>query len=134
MSFPMPEPTPLSQPFWDAAKRGELALQKCRDCGRFRWTPQLLCRDCHSEHYDWTAVSGRGSIYSYTVVHRAPLPVFEVPYAIAVVELNEGPLMLTNIVGCPFDALHIDMKVEVAFRPLDADTTLYPFRPTASSS
>lgn len=129
MSFPIPAPTPLSQPFWDAARRKELALQQCSDCGAFRWTPQVLCRDCHSEQYAWTGVSGRGSLYSYTVVHRPPLPVFDAPYVVAVVELEEGPLMLTNLVDCPVEALRIDMPVEVAFRPLDEAITLYPFRP-----
>src|SRR5262245_45836805 len=129
MSFPTPIPSALSQPFWDAAKRGELALQKCRDCGQFRWTPQLLCRNCHSQHYDWVKTSGRGTLYSYTIVHRAPLPAFEAPYGLGVVELEEGPLMLTNIVDCPLEELRVGLKVEVAFTPLDADITLYPFRP-----
>lgn len=129
MSFPIPSPTPLSQPFWDATRRRELALQRCSDCGAFRWTPQVLCRECHSERYEWTAVSGRGSLYSYTMVHRPPLPVFDAPYVVAVVALEEGPLMLTNLVDCPPDALRIDMPVEVAFRPLDETITLYPFRP-----
>lgn len=132
MSFPAPIPSPLSRPFWEAARRGELALQRCRDCGRFRWTPQYLCRHCHSQHYDWVATSGRGAVYSYTVVHRAPLPDFQAPYALAVVELEEGPLMLTNILDCPFEELRIGMRVEVALRPLDAEITLYPFRPSRS--
>ena len=124
-----PHPTSLSEPFWAAAREGHLALQRCSECGSYRWTPQVLCINCHSEAYEWTPVSGRGRVYSYSIVHRAPTSEFESPYVVAVVELDEGPLMLTNIVGCSLDAVRVGMPVEVALRPLDDQITLYPFRP-----
>jgi uncharacterized protein len=124
-----PKPTPLSTPFWDAAREGRLVLQRCAVCGAFRWTPQVLCTVCHAETYAWTEVSGRGRVYSFSIVHRPPTAEFEAPYVVAVVELEEGPQMLTNIVGCPPDAVRVDMPVEVAFEPLGEEITVYRFRP-----
>jgi uncharacterized OB-fold protein len=126
---PQPAPTALSRPFWQAAREKRLVLQRCADCGAYRWTPQILCVRCHSESYAWTQVSGRGFVYSFTVVHRAPTAAFATPYVIAVVTLEEGPLMLTNIVGCEPDDVHIDMQVEVVFEPVSDDVNVYRFRP-----
>lgn len=129
--FPLPSPTPLSRPFWDACRDRRLVLQRCDNCAAFRWTPQILCTKCLSDTYAWTQVSGRAVVYSCTVVHRPPLPAFSAPYALAVVTLEEGPLMLTNIVGCEPDLVHIDMRVEVVFEPLGGDFNAYRFRPAA---
>lgn len=122
-----PEPTPLSAPFWEGTRQGELRLQQCDDCGAWRWTPQILCRACHSDRFAWRAASGRGQLYSYTIVHRPPTPDFDAPYIVAVVALAEGPLMLTTIENVAIEALAIDMPVRVAFRRLDDRITLYPF-------
>jgi uncharacterized OB-fold protein len=127
--IPAPVPTELSRPFWDAAREGRLVLQKCGNCGAFRWTPQILCNVCLSEDTRWTQVSGRGTLYSYTVVHRPPLPAFQAPYVVAVVRLDEGPLMLTNIVDADPADLALEMPVEVVFQPLNAEITAYRFRP-----
>lgn len=127
---PIPRPTALSKPFWDGTREGRLRLQKCRDCGAFRWSPQWLCIACHSENFDWTECSGRGTVYSYTIVERPPLPSFEPGYVLAVVELEEGPLMLTNIVDCPREAARIGLPVEVAFEKATEEITLYKFRPS----
>ena len=127
--IPAPVPTELSRPFWDAAREGRLVLQKCANCGAFRWTPQILCTVCLSEDSHWTEVSGRGSLYSYTVVHRPPLPAFKAPYVVAVVRLEEGPLMLTNIVGADPADLAMEMPVEVVFQPINDEITAYRFRP-----
>jgi hypothetical protein len=125
---PLPVPSPLSQPFWDGTREGKLLLQRCGDCGAYRWTPQYLCRDCHSEDYDWVDTSGRGTLYSWSVVYRPPLPAFEPGYVLAVVELNEGPLMLTNLVDCQPETLAIGMPVQVAFERASEEITLYRFR------
>jgi uncharacterized OB-fold protein len=127
---PRPAPTALSLPFWQAARAGNLVLQRCDHCGAHRWTPQILCVRCHSESFAWTRVSGRGVLYSVTVVHRAPMEAFTTPYLIAVVKLEEGPLMLTNLVDCEPDAARIDMPVEVVFEPLDDSISVYCFRPS----
>lgn len=124
---PVPVPTPLSAPFWEGTAQGELRLQQCLDCGAWRWTPQILCRACHSERFAWWAASGCGRLYSFTVVHRPPMPGFAAPYAVGVVALDEGPLMLTTIEGVDHRDLVIDMPVRVRFRRLDERITLYPF-------
>jgi uncharacterized OB-fold protein len=124
-----PKPTALSAPFWAAAREGRLELQKCLDCDAFRWTPQVLCTACRSERYAWTPVSGRGKVYSHSTVYRSPTAEFHPPYVVAVVALDEGPLMLTNIVGCAPEAVRIDLPVAVAFERLDEEITLYLFRP-----
>lgn len=124
---PTPEPTALSATFWEGTRSGELRLQSCLDCGAWRWTPQILCRACHSDRFAWHATSGRGRIYSFTIVHRPPMPAFTAPYVVGVVALDEGPLMLTTIEGVAPEGLAIDMPVKVAFRRLDDHITLYPF-------
>ena len=123
-----PKPTPLSAPFWEAAREQRLVLQRC-DKGHYRWTPQLLCDQCHSEVYSWDEVSGRGTVYSWTMVHRAPLPSFPAPYVVAVVELEEGPLMLSTIVDWTREDLEIGRAVKVRWQKLDDEITLYPFAP-----
>lgn len=128
-AWPTPHPSPLSKPFWDAANEGRLVLQRCDECGAFRWTPQVLCRQCLSEKYTWQAASGKGTLHSYTVVHRAPDPALHVPYMIAVVELEEGPLMLTRLIGIEPSALAIGMPLAVAFTRLSREINAYTFRP-----
>lgn len=126
-AFPVPRPTPLSAPFWEGTRTGELRLQQCDDCGAWRWTPQILCTNCHSAAYAWKATSGRGKVYSFTTVHRPPTPAFAAPYVIAVVELDEGPLMLTQIVEVPPEEIAVEMRVKVRLTVLDETITLYPF-------
>jgi uncharacterized OB-fold protein len=130
--FPAPTPTELSRPFWRAANEGRLVVQRCDACGHYRWTPQILCTRCLAEPFTWTEVSGRGRIYSFTTVHRAPTAGFETPYVLAVVELQEGPLMLTQIVGEDRDAAAIGAPVEVAFTRASPDINLYTFRLAAA--
>src|SRR4051812_25393188 len=94
---PLPRPSALSAPFWAGARQHKLLLQRCGNCNAYRWTPQVLCPECFSEKYEWTEVSGLATVQSFTIVHRPPSPGFDAPYALATVELKEGPLMLTNI-------------------------------------
>jgi uncharacterized OB-fold protein len=130
-ALPRPQPTALSRPFWEAANENRLVLQKCGGCGQFRWTPQILCPHCLCEDFSWEPVSGKGSVHSFTVVHRPPLPAFAAPYVLAVIELAEGPLMLTRLVDDPGPAVAIGAPAEVAFTRLDAEINLYTFRLTA---
>jgi uncharacterized protein len=126
---PRPQPSALSRPFWQAAQAGRLVIQRCEDCAAYRWTPQMLCVRCHSERYAWTQVRGLGVVYSFTVVHHAPAAAFAAPYVVAVVRLEEGPLMLTNLVGCEPHEIRIDMPVEVVFEPIGGNMNVYRFRP-----
>ena len=127
---PRPRSTPLTEPFWDALRHGRLAIQRCLTCGGWRWPPQLACPSCLSEAYRWVATAGLGRLYSYTVVHRPVDPAgFDPPYVVGVVELDEGPRLLTNIVDCPFDELRIDLRVALRVVAHDDALNLYPFAP-----
>jgi uncharacterized protein len=115
---PVPQPTPETQPFWDGCARGELLLQRCNDCGKPYFYPRPVCPECGSTDVGWFTASGRATLYSYVINHR-PARGFEDdgPYAIAVVELAEGPRMMTNIVGVPNtpEDLVLDMELQVTF-------------------
>jgi uncharacterized OB-fold protein len=128
-AVPIPQPTTLSRPFWAAANDGRLALQRCEACGGFRWTPQILCPQCLGEVFEWVDISGDGDLYSFTIVHRAPLAGFETPYVLAVIALDEGPLMLTRLVDCEPDSLSIGQRMEVHFTRASPEINLYTFRP-----
>jgi uncharacterized protein len=115
---PAPVITPETQPFWDAAQNEELRIQRCNSCEQYYFYPRPFCPACFSSDVSWVRVSGRASLVSYVINHR-PMPGWEddAPYAIAVVELDEGPRMATNIVGIPNtpEDLVLDMPLEVCF-------------------
>ena len=128
---PLPRPTEDSAPYWDAAQRGELRMQRCSDCGHIRFPPALLCPQCLSERSEWERLSGRGSVYSWIVIHQSQHPAFnaDTPYNVAIVELEEGPRLHTNLVECKNEDIHIGMPVEVAFDKINDEVTLVKFRP-----
>jgi len=123
-SIPAPPVNPETQACWDAAARGTLLLKRCTACGEPHWYPRALCPFCGSDRTEWTEASGRGTIYSYSVFRRAP-----VPYAIAYVTLAEGPTMMTNIVGCDLDAIRIGQAVRVRFTPTEDGPPVPTFTP-----
>lgn len=126
---PLPKPSPTSRPFWEAAKRHELMLQRCERCSRFIYYPRPRCPYCFSDRLKWEQCSGKGTLYSYTVVRRAASRAFaDAPYVLAIVELAEGPRMTTNIVAPPED-LRVDMPVAVFFDDVTPEHTLVKFRP-----
>lgn len=127
--IPLPQPSPLTQPHWDGCKRGELLVQRCEDCPRYVFIPQQACTSCLSERLEWVASSGRGVVYSHTTVHRPQQPAFETPYVCAIIELDEGWHMLTNLVGLDAADVRVGMRVEVAFHRVSDDVTLPYFRP-----
>ena len=130
VSRPLPQPTPETQHFWDGARAGELRLQRCDDCRHPYFPPRPFCPACGSRAVSVFNASGRAKLHSY-VIHHRPVPGFTPPYAIAVVELEEGPKMMTNIVDCPQtpEALQLDMALQVAFVPQNDKITLPFFRP-----
>jgi uncharacterized protein len=127
---PIPKPDLDSAPYWEAASRHELKLQQCNSCARFRFYPRSICPYCFSTEFEWRQLSGRGIIYSFTVIHRAAFPAFEtkVPYVLALVELNEGVRMMSNILDCDPNAVEIGMPVEVTFEDLSEEVSLPQFR------
>jgi hypothetical protein len=126
-----PKPTPETQHFWDGTQAGELRLQRCDACANVYFPPRPFCPACASRKVSMFKASGKGKLYSYVINHRLAAPGFTPPYAIAVVELDEGPRMMSNIIDCPQtpEALELDMKLEVAFEKLDDKITLPMFRP-----
>ena len=112
MAKPLPRPTPTEQPFYDACARGELILQHCQHCGHVLFYPRTHCDACQSEQLVWQRASGAGVIASYTVVRRGVSADFEAPYVIALVDLVEGPRMMSQIIDVDFD-FNIDADVNV---------------------
>ncbi|MBI4518690.1 MAG: Zn-ribbon domain-containing OB-fold protein [Deltaproteobacteria bacterium] len=128
---PLPRPSEDSAPYWEAAQRGELRMQRCHDCGHVRFPPALLCARCLSEHTEWVKLSGRGTVYSWIVVHQSQYPAFnaDTPYNVAIVEIEEGPRLHTNLVECSTEQIAVGMPVEVVFDKVNDEVTLPKFRP-----
>jgi uncharacterized OB-fold protein len=113
-TIPAPPVNPEVQPFFDAAAQGKLVLKRCTACGQRHHYPRAICPFCFSDKTEWTDASGRGTIYSYSVMRRVPAP-----YALAYVTLDEGVTVMTNIVDCDLDKIRIGQKVKVVFKPTE---------------
>lgn len=126
---PLPHATVHTEPFWQAALEGRLVVQRCVGCGRLQFYPRAFCLSCMREDLEWHPCSGYGSIYTYTVNHRAANAYMKdrLPYAVAVVALDEGPRMMTNIVNTPLEKISIGMRVRAVFERVDARVTLVQF-------
>jgi uncharacterized OB-fold protein len=122
--IPAPVVSPDTKPFWDAAAQGTLLLRRCQACRERHYYPRPICPFCGSDRTEWVEASGRGTIYSYSVFRRAP-----VPYAIAYVTLEEGPTMMTNIVDADLDAIRIGQRVRVRFTPTEGGPPVPMFAP-----
>ncbi len=127
----LPEPTPTTQPFWDAAHRHVLSIQRCKGCGVHIFYPRPACPECGSVELEWNEVSGRGTLYSFTIARRPTARDFadKVPYTIAIVELEEGPHLATNVVGCDPETLRIGQPLEAVFEDVSDEISLVHFRP-----
>ncbi|OUR81922.1 DNA-binding protein [Cycloclasticus sp. 46_120_T64] len=121
-----PESNIEIQPFWDATAEGKLLLKKCNGCGKIHYYPRTICPFCFSDDTVWIEASGKGTIYSYSVIRRV-----EVPYVMAYVTLEEGPTMMTNIIDCDMDSVRIDMPVTVSFVDTGEGNALPMFTPAA---
>lgn len=130
----VPPTDPVTRRFWAAASEGCLELQRCRACSLVVSYPRVRCPRCHSDDLAWEAMAGSGTVYSCTVVHRAPEPALagEVPYVVALVDLDEGARLMSNIVGCAPDQVHIGMPVRVRFEPVADRIALPLFEPMES--
>jgi hypothetical protein len=132
---PLPAITPETRHFWEGTRTGELRLQKCAACKHVYFPPRPFCPQCASSDVSVFRASGHATLYSY-VIHHRPVPGFVPPYSIAVVELEEGPRMMTNIVEVPQtpEALRLDMPLEVVFQRINDEISLPLFRPAGSAS
>jgi uncharacterized OB-fold protein len=128
---PVPAASSVSAPFWEGLRNGELRIQRCGDCGQHVFYPRSVCKHCLSERLEWVTASGRGTLYSYTIIRRAMNPAFQadVPYVYAIVELEEGPRVTTNVVNCALDALRVDMPVKAVYDSVTPEVTLLKFEP-----
>jgi uncharacterized OB-fold protein len=132
---PLPAITPETRHFWEGTRAGELRLQRCGACHEVYFPPRPFCPQCASAEVAVFRASGRATLYSYVIHHRAA-PGFVPPYSIAVVQLEEGPRMMTNVVETAQtpEALQLDMPLEVVFQRIDGDITLPLFRPVRGAS
>lgn len=131
---PLPSPDPESAPFWEGCREGRLLIQRCRTCGTHRFPPTDFCPACRSHETEWVEASGRGRVFSWIVVrHPVPKEVYagEVPYVVAIVALEEGVRMVSNLVEVAPEAVTADMAVEVRFRPAAEGIVLPVFAPAA---
>ena len=110
---PYPRPDRDSAPFWEAQRRHELRFRRCADCGAFRYPLTLLCPACRSFDFEWVASSGRGTVYSYTIVHHQTHPAFAVPYTIVLAEMEEGPRVVAQLRAPEGTAVGIGIPVRV---------------------
>ena len=126
--LPVPPITPETAPYWNAAREGRLLLQRCVDCRRVRFYPRTLCPGCWSDRAEWTEASGRGRIHSFRIIRRPPAPAFTalLPYVVALIDLEEGPRMMANVVGDGALDVAIDEAVTVTFERR-GDVTLPQF-------
>ena len=131
---PIPQPiTPESKPYWDGMKESKLMLPKCQDCGKVHFYPRAFCPHCHSHNLTWVQASGKGTLYSFEILHRPFNRAVKVPtpYVLAMVELEEGPRMLSNLVNVEPDpkVVKCDMPVEIVYSKLTDDITIPLFQP-----
>jgi uncharacterized OB-fold protein len=131
MRFDLPTPDFETQPFWDGCKEGRFLLKHCNACGQHHFYPRPFCPKCWSTDVVWTQAVGAGTLYTFSGVRQNDLPPCpeRVPYVAAIVELDEGPRVMTNVEGAAFDTLEIGTRVQVAFKAISDDVTIPIFRP-----
>jgi uncharacterized OB-fold protein len=134
-SKPLPRPISpeLTRPFWEAAKRHELVMPRCTTCDHLFFYPRSECPCCLSNHLEWVRVSGRGRLHTYTIVYQPANAAFrdDTPYIYAVVQLDEGPRVVSNVVQCDLDAVKVDMPLEAIFDDVTPECTLVKFKPAS---
>jgi uncharacterized OB-fold protein len=130
---PLPAPSEDSKPYWEGCnQRQELVIQKCDDCGHYRLPPSVLCPRCMSTNAQWVKASGKAKVFTWEITHQAFYPAFDTPFNVAIVELEEGPRMHTNIVDCKNEDIYVDMPQELVFEQIeDKDMYLPKFKPAA---
>ncbi len=128
---PLPVRDPVSAPYWEAATRGELVVQECAKCGHRQFYPRAVCTACGGDP-EWLTCSGRGTVHTFTVIRQNHAKPFrdELPYVVAMVELDEGPRMMGNLTGCEPDEVRIGLPVEVYFVHADEGVAVPFWRPT----
>ena len=126
-----PTVTPVNRPFWEGCARGELLIQRCTSCSKMRYPAAIVCPTCLSAESKWERVSGAGTVFSFVVFHRAYHPSREgkVPYNVSLIELDEGPILLSNVVDVDHATMEVGQPVRVAFESIDQDLAIPVFKP-----
>jgi uncharacterized OB-fold protein len=121
--------------YWESTKRHAMEIQKCSSCGEWRFYPSPVCPNCSSTEHEWREIGGYGTVYTYSVVYRPPSAAFadDVPYAYAIVELDEGPMFPTSIVGVDPEQVHIGMRVKILYDDVTPEITLPRFEPIGAA-
>ena len=130
---PMPTTSGETRPYWEASRRGQLLIQRCDSCDEYQFYPRGICVSCFTPNIKWVQASGKGTVWTFTITRQNRAPGFaeDVPYVLALVELEEGVKMFTNIIDCPPQDVHIGMPVEVTFRQASDQMTVPYFKPAA---
>jgi uncharacterized OB-fold protein len=130
---PLPAINEDTASYWEYCRKHELRMQKCQQCGYIRFPASIVCPKCHSLEAEWTRLSGKGRVYSFIVYRQVYHPSYkdDIPYAVAIIQLDEGPRMESNIIGCEMEDIKIDMPVEVSFDDVTDEISLPKFRPAA---
>ena len=125
----LPRPTPETAAYWEGCRQGKLMIQRCGSCGHYQFYPRLVCTSCMSTPVEWARASGRGKVVSFTIVRQAISQAYaaEVPYVIALIQLDEGPTMMSNVIDCDPEQVKIGMPVEVTFETWSEDLTVPKF-------
>lgn len=130
-SKPVPKPSPETAAFWEGTRKHQLMIPWCGDCQKFFFFPRSFCPFCYGENISWEKSGGKGSVYTFTVVHRASIPSFsaDVPYVYALIDLEEGVRMTGNIMDCDPKDVYVGMPVEAFFVDISPEITLVQFKP-----
>lgn len=131
---PQPRITPWAAPLWEGCQRGKLVLPYCEQCMESFYYPRLWCPGCLGQQLSWREVSGEGHIYSFSIIYQSPLPSYQgdVPYVLAIIELKEGPRMMTNVVNCELTEVIVGMSVVVTFEQR-GDMSIPQFQPAIAT-
>lgn len=131
-----PRPTPETEAYWQGCRNHELLIQRCVQCSEFQFYPRIICTNCASKNLEWVKAGGQGKILTYTVVRRAVSEAYagDVPYVVALIRLDEGPTMMSNVVQCDPETLKIGDRVEVLFEDWSKDISIPKFSPARSST
>ncbi len=126
-----PRPTPETEVYWEGCRKHELLLQRCTQCGEFQFYPRIICTNCASEDLEWVKGSGRGRVLTFAIVRRAVSEAYaaDVPYVVALIQLDEGPTMMSNVVQCDPETVKIGSPVQVIFEDWSEEISVPQFRP-----
>jgi uncharacterized OB-fold protein len=127
----LPHPTAETEYYWQGCQAGELRIQHCVDCGKYQFYPRYICSNCTGDKVEWIKSQGKGELISYTVIRRAVSEAYagEVPYVIGIIQLKEGPTMMSSLVDCDVESVFVGMSVEVVFEQWSEEISIPKFRP-----